>query len=293
MLERRGLKDRAWAVEWEASALEFLLERGFSPEMGARPLKRAIEQYVMAPLAATHRGAAVSGRRPVRVLPQRRARHPGRVRRSRQRYAAGRCPAGGGRARPAPDPGSMILAPTRHRRRIRRAGGGNRRHQADTRFAGLGTPQAHAVERDDRAGFLAGPAALRNAGASRAHGPGGGGGRHRRGLAQPARRGGRPARPTIRASSSSRLALQLIWSGKASRMCSKAPPSRSRSWSSPRFETGGGDGKATAAWCGQLREMYRAWSNNRHMQTSPRCTGGARRAIRRCCWSPDLAPTAC
>src|SRR6185369_2744646 len=50
--ERRGLRDRAWAVEWESSALEFLLERGFSPEMGARPLKRAIDQYVVAPLAA-------------------------------------------------------------------------------------------------------------------------------------------------------------------------------------------------------------------------------------------------
>ena len=53
VLERRGLKDREWAVEWEASALEFLLEKGFSPEMGARPLKRAIDQYVIAPLAAT------------------------------------------------------------------------------------------------------------------------------------------------------------------------------------------------------------------------------------------------
>jgi ATP-dependent Clp protease ATP-binding subunit ClpC len=53
VLERRGLKDREWAVEWEASAQEFLLEKGFSPEMGARPLKRAIEQYVIAPLAAT------------------------------------------------------------------------------------------------------------------------------------------------------------------------------------------------------------------------------------------------
>jgi ATP-dependent Clp protease ATP-binding subunit ClpC len=52
LLERRGLKDRAWAVEWEASALEFLLEKGFSPEMGARPLKRAIDQHVLAPLAA-------------------------------------------------------------------------------------------------------------------------------------------------------------------------------------------------------------------------------------------------
>lgn len=53
VFERRGLKDRAWAVEWEASALEFLLEKGFSPEMGARPLKRAIDQFVIAPLAQT------------------------------------------------------------------------------------------------------------------------------------------------------------------------------------------------------------------------------------------------
>ena len=53
VLERRGLKDRDWAVEWEASAQDFLLEKGFSPEMGARPLKRAIDQFVLAPLAAT------------------------------------------------------------------------------------------------------------------------------------------------------------------------------------------------------------------------------------------------
>jgi len=52
IFERRGLKDRQWAVEWEASALEFLLDKGFSPELGARPLKRAIEQHVVAPLAA-------------------------------------------------------------------------------------------------------------------------------------------------------------------------------------------------------------------------------------------------
>ena len=53
VLERRGLKYRDWAVEWEASAQEFLLEKGFSAEMGARPLKRAIDQYLIAPLAAT------------------------------------------------------------------------------------------------------------------------------------------------------------------------------------------------------------------------------------------------
>jgi ATP-dependent Clp protease ATP-binding subunit ClpC len=52
VLERRGLRERSWAVEWESSAIEFLLDRGFSPEMGARPLKRAIDQLLLAPLAA-------------------------------------------------------------------------------------------------------------------------------------------------------------------------------------------------------------------------------------------------
>jgi ATP-dependent Clp protease ATP-binding subunit ClpC len=53
VLERRGLRERAWAVEWEASAIELLLDRGFSREMGARPLRRAIDQLLLAPLAAT------------------------------------------------------------------------------------------------------------------------------------------------------------------------------------------------------------------------------------------------
>jgi ATP-dependent Clp protease ATP-binding subunit ClpC len=53
VLERRGLRDREWAVEWESSALDFLLDKGFSPAMGARPLKRAIDRYLLAPLAST------------------------------------------------------------------------------------------------------------------------------------------------------------------------------------------------------------------------------------------------
>ncbi|MDZ4738417.1 MAG: AAA family ATPase [Alphaproteobacteria bacterium] len=53
VLERRGLRNREWAVEWESSALEFLLDKGFSAQLGARPLKRAIDQYLLAPLAAT------------------------------------------------------------------------------------------------------------------------------------------------------------------------------------------------------------------------------------------------
>lgn len=48
---RRGLRRRPWAVEYDESALDFLIERGFSPELGARPLKRAVERYLLAPLA--------------------------------------------------------------------------------------------------------------------------------------------------------------------------------------------------------------------------------------------------
>lgn len=52
-LERRGLRNREWAVEWEESAINFLLEKGFTRDLGARPLKRAIEQYLLAPLSMT------------------------------------------------------------------------------------------------------------------------------------------------------------------------------------------------------------------------------------------------
>jgi ATP-dependent Clp protease ATP-binding subunit ClpC len=51
--KRRGLRNRTWAVEWDGSALEFLLERGFTADLGARPLKRAIERHVLVPLAKT------------------------------------------------------------------------------------------------------------------------------------------------------------------------------------------------------------------------------------------------
>ncbi len=49
---RRGLRHRQWAVEWDDAALSFLLERGFSERLGARPLKRAIDRYLLAPLAS-------------------------------------------------------------------------------------------------------------------------------------------------------------------------------------------------------------------------------------------------
>jgi ATP-dependent Clp protease ATP-binding subunit ClpC len=53
VLTRRGLRTRQWAVEWDESAVEFLLEKGFTADLGARPLKRAVERYLLAPLALT------------------------------------------------------------------------------------------------------------------------------------------------------------------------------------------------------------------------------------------------
>jgi len=53
VLQRRGLRNRQWAVEWDASGLEFLLAKGFSAHLGARPLKRAVERYLLSPLAMT------------------------------------------------------------------------------------------------------------------------------------------------------------------------------------------------------------------------------------------------
>lgn len=51
--QRRGLRSRTWAVEFHDSALEFLLDKGFTADLGARPLKRAIERYLLSPLALT------------------------------------------------------------------------------------------------------------------------------------------------------------------------------------------------------------------------------------------------
>jgi ATP-dependent Clp protease ATP-binding subunit ClpC len=52
-LGRRGFRAQPWAVEWDDAAIDFLVERGFSAELGARPLKRAIERHLLAPLART------------------------------------------------------------------------------------------------------------------------------------------------------------------------------------------------------------------------------------------------
>jgi ATP-dependent Clp protease ATP-binding subunit ClpC len=49
--KRRGLRNRNWDVEWDESAVDFLLESGFTADLGARPLKRAVERHLLTPLA--------------------------------------------------------------------------------------------------------------------------------------------------------------------------------------------------------------------------------------------------
>ena len=60
-LERRGLRTRPWAVELDESAFEFLIERGFTRDLGARPLRRAIERHLLGPIATAIVGQGVPG----------------------------------------------------------------------------------------------------------------------------------------------------------------------------------------------------------------------------------------
>ena len=267
VLERRGLKDRAWAVEWEASALEFLLERGFSPEMGARPLKRAIEQYVIAPLAATiverrfpEGDQFVFFRSDGRAI-QAEFVDPD----SDARPAAAPAAAEAGRpAFPArDDPGTA-----RDRRRIRGAGDAKPPPSTET----LASPDWERLKlalsnemiapdfwsKPQRYRSLARlalmdrvAAAARTADALRtrlARGTGGPGHYSRELIARLA------------------LSLHLVKAGLADAFEDAAV--EVALMVEPALESSGGDGKATAAWCRQLREMYRGWSHKRHMQMS-------------------------
>ena len=51
VLSRRGMRGKPWAMEVDETAVTFLLDAGFSPTLGARPLKRAVEQHLLTPLA--------------------------------------------------------------------------------------------------------------------------------------------------------------------------------------------------------------------------------------------------
>jgi ATP-dependent Clp protease ATP-binding subunit ClpC len=273
VLERRGLKDRAWAVEWEASALEFLLEKGFSPEMGARPLKRAIDQYVIAPLAAT----IVERRFPEGdqfVF----FRSDGQVIKAEfvdpdsdapSTYTP---PDSEGAGRP-PALASMILAPrgtsaefdalAAHSERIDQSLASPEWEDLKRRLSEMAAADFWTrPERYERLARLAlmdrVAAANGTAAALRAR------------LARQSGRASRYSRELV-----SRLALQLYLIEQGTQDVFEDAPVEVAIAVEPALETSG-DGRAAADWCRQLLAMYRAWSNSRHMQMSEINCGASR-----------------
>jgi ATP-dependent Clp protease ATP-binding subunit ClpC len=262
VLERRGLKDREWAVEWEASALEFLLEKGFSQEMGARPLKRAIEQYVIAPLAAT----IVEKRFPegdqfVFIRSDGRAIQtefvdPGGDARARSRGA----PAAGA----VPGLPGMILAPE---------GTAAEMEVLEAECSGIAqvflSPEweerklrlAEAMQatdfwsRPDRHETLSRLALMDRVKTAAATGEA-----LRARLAKGAERSGKSSRELV-----ARVALQLHLTKEGIRDVFEAAPIEVALLVEPALERPG-EREATRAWCEQLIAMYRAWARNRHMQ---------------------------
>jgi ATP-dependent Clp protease ATP-binding subunit ClpC len=272
VLERRGLKYREWAVEWEASAQDFLLEKGFSAEMGARPLKRAIDQYLIAPLAAT----IVEQRFPegdqfVFI------RSDGRGIQAEfvdPDSGAGGDAAGQAAAAEPPSLAEMVLAPD-----------GSEAELAILKFehaavsdtlsspawedlkAELSDAMAAADfwTRTDRHATLARlalmdrvKAAAATAGALLAR------------LAKGTERTGKHSRELV-----GRLALQLHLVKEGIRDAREGAPIEVALAVEPAFERSA-DRHATQTWCGQVMDMYRGWANNRHMQLTEVGSASAR-----------------
>lgn len=270
VLERRGLKDRDWAVEWEASAQEFLLEKGFSPEMGARPLKRAIDQYVMAPLAAT----IVEQRFPegdqfVFMRSDGRAIQAEFVDPDSDARSGGVSPPAGAGALPSgnsPTLPAIILAPagTSSELKVVEAEYGGITHTLESlaweeQKARFSTQMLAADfwSRPDRHETLSRlalidrvQAAARTAASLRGR------------LASHSERGGKSSRELV-----ARLALQLHLVKEGIKDVTETAPIEVALAVEPAFEKTGPH-QATLKWCAQLLAMYRAWSTNRHMQVA-------------------------
>jgi ATP-dependent Clp protease ATP-binding subunit ClpC len=262
VLDRRGLKDREWAVEWEASAQDFLLEKGFSAAMGARPLKRAIDQYVIAPLAAT----IVERRFPegdqfVFV------RSDGRA--IQAEFVDPDSEAGFDAAEVGEDaPGllAIVLKPT---------GAAGELAILATEFQLIEQSLASAEwetlrlslaqqmaaadfwKKPDRHATLARLALIDRVGAAMETASA----LHTRMLR------GRQRRGNTSRELAGRLALQLHLIKEGIRDATEAAPIEVALQVEPVFEKPT-EHQATRQWCGQLLDMYRGWANNRHMQLS-------------------------
>ncbi len=71
VLERSGLTRRQVTVDVDPTLVAFLLRRGWSPELGARPLKRTVERHVLLPVARRIAAGAVPPGSVLRLTPRR------------------------------------------------------------------------------------------------------------------------------------------------------------------------------------------------------------------------------
>ncbi|MBO0739989.1 MAG: ATP-dependent Clp protease ATP-binding subunit [Hyphomicrobiaceae bacterium] len=273
VLERRGLKYREWAVEWEASAQDFLLEKGFSPEMGARPLKRAIDQYLIAPLAAT----IVERRFPegdqfVFIRSDGRAIQVDFV---DPDGAAGDPPGPiEGAAQRAPTLPAMVLGAEGTEAEVQALESqsvGIARALSSESWEGLKDRLSATMAaadfwtRADRYETLARLALMDRVKAAAATAEG-----LRIRLARSTDRAGKHSRELV-----ARLALQLHLVKEGMRDVMETAPIEVVLVVEPAFERTG-DGEVTRRWCGELHGMYRAWAGNRHMQQAEVAGGGPR-----------------
>ncbi len=266
ILERRGFKDREWAVEWEASALEFLLEKGFSPEMGARPLKRAIDQYVIAPLAATiverrfPEGDQFLFIRSDGKAIQAEFVDPGS---GDGEDGGGGAPLAPGERVPLP---AMILGPSGTAQEVQ---------SLEEEFAAIAATLASgpweelkslAAGKMQAPDFWTSPARYevleRIALMDRVRAAAGTADAFRGRLAKAPARGGKPAKELI-----ARLALQLHLIGEGIQDAFEEAPVEAALTIEPALGGGAESGEALH-WCGQLLAMYRGWAASRNMQLS-------------------------
>ena len=85
---RSSLAERELQLELSEAAEDFLVEKGWDPAMGARPLRRAIQRYIEDPLADfVLRAELVDGRHRARRAGRRGRREPGRQALDRQARA--------------------------------------------------------------------------------------------------------------------------------------------------------------------------------------------------------------
>ena len=61
------VRDRGIQIEIAEDAVEFLMTKGFNPDYGARPMRRAIERYIEDPLAEKFLQPDFDAQRPVLV----------------------------------------------------------------------------------------------------------------------------------------------------------------------------------------------------------------------------------